>query len=172
MTEKEEILKLIQCHKALDPFNYKLAVDWAINLIRQGKETDNILMLASFSEPIEKYEVSPYLTAVLNELGIEELECDDAMIAKAHFLLSEILRNNSIRDYLYSLSQLCIEYGFDSRIMDFYLLHHGWSELEEIGVNYYFDGADLNNIEQILKKEARKWIDKYINGKQIEEIQP
>ena len=137
MTEKEEILKLIQCHKALDPFNYKLAVDWAINLIRQGKETDNILMLASFSEPIEKYEVSPYLTAVLNELGIEELECDDAMIAKAHFLLSEILRNNSIRDYLYSLSQLCIEYGFDSRIMDFYLLHHGWSELEEIGVAKY-----------------------------------
>jgi hypothetical protein len=162
MNKKQEILKLIQSHKALEPFDYRLVVDWAIDIIREGKETENVLILASFSNPIEKYEISPYVTAVLNELGLEELQCDDALIAQAHFLLYKILRNEAIRENLKSLSQLCINNNFEKRIMDFYLLNHGWRELEEIGANYYFDGADLDNIEEVLKKAAKKWIDKYV----------
>jgi hypothetical protein len=46
------------------------------------------------------------------------------------------------------------------------MIYHGWDELEELGVNYYFEGADLDNIEEELKKEARKWIDKYVHGKE------
>jgi hypothetical protein len=166
MNKKQEILKLIQSHKALEPFDYRLVVDWAIDIIGEGKETENVLILASFSNPIEKYEISPYVTAVLNELGLEELQCDDALIAQAHFLLYKILRNEAIRENLKSLSQLCINNNFEKRIMDFYLLNHGWRELEEIGANYYFDGEDLNNIEEVLKKAAKKWIDKYVYEKE------
>ena len=166
MNDKQEIQRLVQSHKALEPFDYKIAVDWAIELIREGKETDNVLMLASFSEPIERYEISPYISAVLNDFGLEELECDDALIAQTHFLLTKILRNEAIRENLQSLCQVCINNDYDKRIMDFYLLYHGWWELEDIGANYYYDGADLNNIEFILKLEAKIWIDKYIHGKE------
>lgn len=171
MTEKQEILRLIQSHKALELFDYKLAVDWAIDLIGEGNETDNVLMLASFSEPIDKYEISPYVTAVLNDLELEELECDDALIAQTHFFLSKILKNEAIRENLHSLSQVCINNDCDKRIMVFYLLYHGWRELEEIGANYYYEGANLNNIERVLKNEARIWIDKYVFGKENFEIQ-
>lgn len=34
--------------------------------------------------------------------------------------------------------------------------------LEKIGVNFYIEYADLGHIEQVLKKEAREWIDKFI----------
>lgn len=54
MNDNQEIQRLVQSHKALESFDYKFAVDWAIDLIREGKKTENILMLASFSEPIEK----------------------------------------------------------------------------------------------------------------------
>jgi hypothetical protein len=165
MSKEKEITKLIQSHKAIEPFDYKMAVDWAIELIKEGIETDNVLMLASFSEPIEKTEISPYVSAVLNDLELEELECDDALIAQTHFLLSRILRKESIRENLRSLSQVCISNDHDERIMDFYLLYHGWGELEEIGANYYYDGANLNNIETVLRLEARIWIDRYIYGK-------
>jgi hypothetical protein len=171
MTKENEIVRLIQRHKALEPFDYKLAVDWAIELIREGKETDNILMLASFSKPIEKCEISPYVTAVLNEFGLEELECDSIIIAQSHFLLTKILRNEAIRENLTSLSQVCINNDYDERIMDFYLIYHGWRELEDIGANYYYNGANLNNIESILKLEAEIWIDKYIYGKENTELQ-
>lgn len=170
MIEKNEIVRLIQSHKALEPFDYKMAVDWAIELVQEGKETDNILMLASFSEPIEKYEIRPYITAVLNDFGLEELKCDDALIAQTHFLLIKILRNETIRENLQSLSQVCINNNYDNRIMDFYLLYHGWWELEDIGANYYYEGADLNNIESILKLEAKIWIDKYVHGKENVEL--
>lgn len=165
MTEKNEIVRLIQSHKALEPFDYKLAVDWAIELIQGGTETDNILMLASFSEPIGKYEICPYVTAVLNDLDLQELECNDALIAQTHFLLTKILRDEAIRENLKSLSRVCINNDYDKRIMNFYLLYHGWGELEDIGANYYYDGVDLDNIESVLKLEAKIWIDEYIYGK-------
>ncbi len=102
MTDKQERLKIIQSHKALIPFNYKIVVDLAIDLIQEGNETDNILMLASFSEPIDRFEISPYVTAVLNDFGLEEIKCKDDLIAKTHYLLTEILRDNLLRENLRS----------------------------------------------------------------------
>ncbi len=170
MNNNQEIQRLVQSHKALEPFDYNVVVDWAINLIREGKETESILMLASFSEPIEKWEISPYVTAVLDELGLNEFECDDAIIAQTHFILLKILNDIDLRKSLRQLFQICINNDMDNRIMNFYLLYHAWDELEEIGTNYYYEGATLENIERVLKKEAQEWIDKYINGIGVEEI--
>lgn len=171
MTTEQHILRLIQSHKELEHFDYSKAVDWAIDLIRQGKETDNVLMLASFSEPIDRFEISPYVTNVLNDFGLEELDYKSAVIAEAHYHLNEILYDREIRKNLQSLYQLCVDNDYESGLMTFYLIYHGWDELEEIGVNYYFEGADLDNIEEVLKNEAIKWIDKYVYGKEDEEIE-
>lgn len=171
MTDEQHIIRLIQSHKELEHFDYSKAVDWAIDLIRQGKETENVLMLASFSEPIDRFEIRPYVTNVLNDFGLEELDYKSAVIAETHYHLNEILNDRQIRKNLQSLYQLCVDNDYESGLMNFYLIYHGWDELEEIGVNYYFEGADLDNIEEVLKKEARKWIDKYVHGKDDEPIE-
>jgi len=171
MTDEQHIIRLIQSHKELEHFDYSKAVDWAIDLIRQGKETDNVLMLAAFSEPIDRFEISPYVTNVLNDFGLEELDYKSAVIAETHYHLNEILNDRQIRKNLQSLYQLCVDNDYESGLMNFYLIYHGWDELEEIGVNYYFEGADLDNIEEVLKNEARKWIDKYVHGKDDEPIE-
>ena len=44
----------------------------------------------------------------------------------------------------------------------FYLLFHAWYELDEFGVNYYFEGANLSNIEDKAKEQPQIWIDKYM----------
>lgn len=54
-------------------------------------------------------------------------------------------------------------------LMPFYLLYHAWDELEQIGENYYFEGADLDNIEEVIKEQAKEWIEVYVNGKGINE---
>lgn len=110
------------------------------------------------------------MTAVLDELGLNELECDDAIIAQTHFILLKILDDIDLRKNLRQLYQVCINNDMDNRIMNFYLLYHAWDGLEEIGANYYFEGATLENIERVLKKEVRKWIDEYINGRNVEKI--
>lgn len=172
MTDEQHILRLIQSHKELEHFDYSKAVDWAIDLIRQGKESDNVLMLASFSEPIDRFEISPYVTSVLNDFGLVELDYKSAVIAETHYHLNEIQNNREIRKNLLALYQLCVDNDYESGLMNFYLIYHGWDELEEIGVNYYFVGADLDNIEEVLKSEARKWIDIYVNGIVDEETIP
>lgn len=171
MTDEQHIIRLIQSHKELEHFDYSKAVDWAIDLIRQGKETENVLMLASFSEPIDRFEIRPYVTNVLNDFGLEELDYKSAVIAETHYHLNEILNDRQIRKNLQSLYQLCVDNDYESGLMNFYLIYHGWDELEEIGVNYYFEGADLDSIEEVLKKEARKWIDKYVHGIENESIE-
>lgn len=162
MTERKDILRLIQSHKAINHFDY----DLAINLIKQGKETDNVLMLASFSKPVDRLEIRPYVTAVLGDLKLKELEGNEAVIAKAHYHLTEILDDNSTRKNLHFLYQLCLDNDHELGLMGFYLLYHGWHELEDIGVNYYYDDANLENIEEALKKEAILWIEKYIDRKE------
>lgn len=165
------IIRLIQSHKEFEHFDYSKAVDWAIDLIRQGKETNNVLMLASFSKPIDRFEIGPYVSNVLKDFGLEELDHKSAVIATTHFHLNEILNDREIRMNLRSLYQLCVDNDHDSGLINFYLIYHSWDELEEIGVNYYFEGADLDNIEEVLKNEAKKWIDKNVLGKETEGIE-
>lgn len=150
----------------MEHFDYSKAVDWAIDLIRQGKETDNVLMLASFSEPIDRLEIRPYVTKVLNDFGLKELDYKSTLIAQTHYHLNEILNDRQIRKNLHTLYQLYMNNEKESGLINFYLINHGWEELEEIGVNYYFEGADLNNIEEVLIMEARKWIEKYVIEKE------
>lgn len=174
---KNDISKLVPYHQGIEHFNYDLTVDWAIDLIENGKETDNILMLASFSKPVDSVEIRPYVSAVLADLGLEEKEGDEAIFALIQYYLSRIINGDSIRGNLTLLYNLFLEKdGFNKDdnfgLMPFYLLYHGWSELEDIGANYYFEGADLDNIEDVTKEQAQIWIDKFINGIEIEEALP
>src|SRR5690606_27981897 len=111
-----------------------------------------------------RFEISPYVTNVLNDLGLEELDYRSAVIAETHYHLNEILNDREIRKNLQSLYQLCVDNDYESGLMTFYSIYHGWDELEELGVNYYSEGEDFDSIEEELKKEARKWIEKYIIG--------
>ncbi len=161
MIARQDPGKLIQCHSSIESFNYDLAVDWAIELIRQGKETENILMLASFSKPVDSNEIRNYVSAVLDDLKLEEKQGEAAIIGKIHFDLVEILNGISIRINLESLFKLCPAYEQKYGLTAFYFLYLAWHNLDAIGMSFYYEGATLENIEGILKKEAQNWIDEF-----------
>lgn len=103
-------------------------------------------------------------------MGINELVYKNTIIAYAHFYLVEILHDYSVRKNLHELYRLYINYPYESSMENFYLLYYAWDELEKFGENYYFDGLNLSNIEAILKAEAKRYIDIYVNGVSIEDI--
>lgn len=152
----QDIARLIQCHKALPQFNYDVAVDWAIDLLRQGTETENVLILASFTKPADLYEVRPYVTAALRDLRIEEKEGDDAVRGYVCFRLQEIIDGHRVRENLYELKDLYTD--LDLGLSLFYFAYFAWKDLEEGYPNFYLEGAGLGNIEQMVKEEAKKWI--------------
>jgi len=161
MNENLNLSKLIQCHKEILGFNYDMTVDWAIELINSGIENENVCMLASFSKPTDSREIKPFVSAVLKELKLGEKEGKEATLSLINYHLTEIIQDKSIRDNLRSLYEICTDSNFGFGLMNFYLLYHGWNELDEMGVNFYYDGADKSNIEKIIKKEAINWIENY-----------
>jgi hypothetical protein len=169
LIDHKKYTEILQWHKGIEYFDYNPAIDWAIELIRNGKESENILIVASFSKPVDREEIKPYITGALKELNLNEKYGEYSIIANAHYYLEQILNDSEIRKNLSKLYEICLNADMDSRLMPFYLLYHGWGELEEIGANYYFEGADLDNIEEVIKEQAQIWIDKYVHEKEIEE---
>ena len=86
-----------------------------------------------------------------------------------HYYLDQILNDYEIRKKLTKIYNICLDADMDSRLIPFYLLYHAWGDLEYNGENYYFEGADLSNIEGVLKEQAQIWIDKYVHGIEVEE---
>jgi len=164
MTREQQVESLIQGHKVLEQFDYSLAVEWAVNLISQGKESDNVFMLASFSKPYDSQEISSYVDAVMADFGLKEYTLKEATIADIHIRMVRILSDESKRENLKYLRQLCIDNGHSFGLQNFYLLYYAWGDLDANQENHYYDGANLQNIEGLLKVDAEKWIDKYING--------
>ncbi|MBK9742060.1 MAG: hypothetical protein IPO94_03490 [Saprospiraceae bacterium] len=162
----EKYTEILQWHNGIEYFDYNPAIDWAIELIRNGNESDNILIVASFSKPVDREEIKPYITGALKELNLNEKYGEYSIIANVHYYLEQILNDYEMRKNLSKLYEICLYTNMDSRLMPFYFLYHGWCELEEIGENDYFEGADLDNIEEVIKDQAKICIDQYVFGKE------
>jgi len=156
--ESRNLTELIQCHLAIDLFDYDLVIDWALNLMANGIESENILNLSSFSKPTDQFEIRPYVTASLGDLHLTEYSGLIAKLRKARYHLIEIIDDHSVRKQLKQLADLCVETEYNHGLLTFYELYHGWNDLDEIGVNFYNEEATKSNIDRIVKKEALDWL--------------
>ena len=139
--------------------NTDLIEDWTMELINLGYESDAVFMLASFSKPISYYEIESYLKVVFRELNLIENDKLSAKKSLISYHLNEIVNLKRIRYNLTQFIDLYYDSDTDFEITDFYLLFHGWDELEELGENYYYEGADLDNIEGIIIEKAKIWLE-------------
>ena len=159
---KSKITDIMIWHNAIDTFDYNLAVDWAIELINKGLNTESVFMLASFSKPVESQEIKPYINPVLKELGLQEKYGEYSTIAKAHYHLDMIIHNVDVWQNLTEVYNLCNHTDHAYELTTFYRIYHAWWNFQDGIPNWYFEGATPDNIEQILMDQARIWIEKYV----------
>ena len=153
----------IQCHRAVVSFNYDLSVDWARELLVNGIETENILILASFQKPTDSIEIKNYVSAVLVDLQVKEKTGDAAELTHIHYLVRFLSKGENLRENLSKIRDLYWEYEIDKLdINKFYNLHHAWSDLEFDNFNSYSKEVTKKNIGSFIKKEAKLWIKKFI----------
>ena len=162
MSNKPELIRLISSYKQNQYFDYNLAVDWAVQLIDSGIESESVYMLASFTKPVDSGEIAPYISAVLRELNISEKTGDEGILSKLSYYLSEIVCGRKTRMNLADVYRIALDRDCAFELEPFYMLYYAWDELDEIGANYYYEGATKENIESILKKEAKKWMDQHL----------
>nr|WP_322624911.1 hypothetical protein [uncultured Flavobacterium sp.] len=155
------LTNLIRAHKSVTPFNYNLAVVWALSLMEEGNEMPSVIMLASFAEPIDTLEIQPYVSRALIELNLAETYGEEAKYSLIRFYMLEILLDKNLRKNLIELSHL---YNYDDEeygLHPFYLLLDAWHDLDHGLYNHYYNGATLDNIESIIKKEAEQWLENH-----------
>ena len=163
MIDYDKYTELLQWHNGVELFNYELTIDWALEMLQRGVETENMLILASFSKPVDRQEIKPYVSGVLRDLNLEEKIGEYSVISNAYFHAQMIIDKYEIRKNLTVLSNLCLESNYSKYLMPFYLLNNGWWSLEDDGFNYYYEGANLNNIEELTILESKLLIVKYID---------
>lgn len=149
----------ILSYKTSNIFNTDLIEEWTIGLINLGYESDSIFMLASFSKPIDYYEIETYLKKVFIELQLEEknkLEADNSFL-KYH--INQMANSKKIRANLRLVMDFFYSHESDELIRDFYLLYYAWEDLEDYGENNYYDNVNLETIESVVIEKAILWIE-------------
>lgn len=168
MKRQDRLTILIQHYNVIDYFNYNYAIEWAMNLLEKGNNHEAVLMLASFAEPIDSFEIRPYIQNALKATGLDEKNnLDDAIKSYAAIFIFEISNKVNIKNNLSRLKNLYNDYNFDYDLQPFYLLHYEWMdiEFEEIYGHYYPD-VTLDTIEAAAIKEAKLWLQNNPNPEQ------
>ncbi|WP_294733537.1 hypothetical protein [uncultured Flavobacterium sp.] len=164
MNKQEVLTELLQYHTVIERFNYSFAVEWAMYLLEQGNTNDDILMLASFSEPIDSFEIQPYLSRALTSMNLnQKQDKDTGLLLLATYYILDILDNNNIISNLQKIESLYFDTKFSNKLTPFLSLYYAWGDLDNNMDNYSYPEATLDNIESIVKREAKLFIDTVYN---------
>ena len=145
----------VRCHATWAHFDYQLAVDWAIDLIRSGTESENLLILASLVPRVDSYEASKYTSAALRDLGLAEYNFDDGVRVRIQLHLEGIIRDVEIKKHVYDLKDLARDLNLREDIKPFFYLHYAWEDAEDNGL------TEAGRFVDEAKQEARAWMEKH-----------
>ena len=136
--------------------------DWAIEMMEAGNVSDNLHMLAGVSTPYNQFELQELTSKVLQDLRLDYSNKDSVLSNYVCFLLSTAIDHPE--DYVKTLRELRDIYyqsGMDSRLKDFYLLYYAKEDLTVDVVQWYWEGANRENIHQLIRGRFQNWINNF-----------
>jgi len=147
----------------IDRFDPTECIDWAIEMLELGYESPNLIKLAGCYGSKSYFEVEPYIEPAVRELRLSLKTGEDAIISYSYFFVSKIANRKDVRNCLAMLYGFCHAREYDEVVLDFFLLHWAWGDIDCNGYQHYWDGADISNIEETTVTVAIEWVKKYKN---------
>jgi hypothetical protein len=136
----------------------KTWVDWAVDMLMAGFDTEYLTILAGESEPFNQFQMQELVEKVLAELQLDYSDNEQTLKNYACYLIDKSLDgeldNFKVLDIL---KDICIELDYDKYFYDFYLLYNAKDDLSYSENQWYWDGATRENIEKIITDYFRKW---------------
>lgn len=155
----ESIYAILAYKEFEDTFNYDHAVDWAIDMLQYGYESEHLLMLSGIVKPTDRFECMYYLEAAIEELGLKAASGEVAVIAYVWTSLVEIV---NCKDVHLNLDIIFRVANYDNILYDFSLLYWAWSELREMGAQYYINlDIKIEDMEGLTITTAKEFVEKY-----------
>jgi hypothetical protein len=124
----------------------KDVVDWAVDSLVAGLDSDSLRILAGFDESDSIFEIRDYFTKVKSELDLHEPLKDQAVRIYSVHLANAILEKDSNYGSLVSqLSELCYKNDYPDYLMEWYSLDDGLLDIQ--AANYPFGFQELNKAD-------------------------
>ena len=163
MISKQEVISTykVLMKKAFNEDIDESWVEWALEMMEAGYESANLYILAGLSKPYNQFELQELTDKVLADLNLETSDKLLTIRNYVYYILSTTLNEPS--KYLATLKEvkdICIGLDMEKEYMDFYLLYFAKDDLNESENQWYWDGADRNNIDKIIKEKFKKYIDR------------
>ena len=137
-------------------------IDWAIEMLLAGFDTEHLRILAGLLPPFNRFELNVFVDKTLQELKLDNQHEDDLTYGYVYYLILQALdKQKSFKSVLSEIRSLCIYRGHDQNLMPFYLLYYALDDLETDTVQWYWNGANRENISDIIKGELLQWKKSY-----------
>jgi hypothetical protein len=135
--------------------------EWALEMMEAGYESDNLYILAGITKPYNQFELQELTDKVLADLDLTTNDKSLTIRNYVYYILSKTITEPS--KYLETLKEvkdICIGLEMEKEYMDFYLLYFAKDDLYELENQWYWDGADRNNIDEIIREKFQEYIDR------------
>lgn len=144
--------------KALNRDINKTWVDWAVEMLMGGFDTENLAILAGEFEPYNQFQLQDLTTKVLDELQLDYSDKTQTIKNYACYLIDKSLDgeldNFKVLDIL---KDICIELDCEKYLYDFYSLYFAKDDLSYSENQWYWEGATRENIEKIITDYFINW---------------
>jgi hypothetical protein len=159
MKKSSSLTSKILAYKELQDFDINEAIDWAVDMLTLGYETPSLSILSGLTKPTNFFEAEDYLIGSIKELDFIIPEREEAIFRYCKSCIDKIANRENVKSNLYQLYKVARTEHDDNLLLNFYLLFWAWDDLDS-GQEYqhYWEGATLNNIEQIVIAESKKYL--------------
>lgn len=159
MTKLSDLTYKIVAFSEVPNFNTDEGVDWAFEMVFLGHDTPSLLALAGFTKPTNYFQTIDYLKQALNELKLDILHGDKAILSYSSYYIKKIEQSENVKENLRAVYKFCQLKDYEQLIYDFYLLYWAWDDFD-YGNEYtpYWEKANAENIEAIVVDTAIKWL--------------
>ena len=140
----------------------RVLVDWAIDMLVAGYNTEYLTILAGETEPFNPFQMEKLTDNVLSELRLDYSDVEQTIKNYAYYLI-DISINSELDSFkvLNILKDICLELEYEEFLMEFYMLYHAKDDLIYSENQHYWDGATRENIDQIISEYFIAWKSNY-----------
>jgi hypothetical protein len=142
-------------------------IDWAIEMMEAGYQSGNLYILAGITKPYNQFELQELTSKVFHDLQLDYINKEAVLNNYIYFLLFNSVNNpETYLETLRELRDIYYQLGMDSRLTNFYLLYYAKNDLTGDDVQWYWEGANRENIDNIVKEQFKNWLSKFEQERQ------
>jgi len=136
-------------------------IDWAIAMMQAGYETESLYQLAGISKPYNQFELQDLTNKVLNDLQLDFSDKKIILKNYAYFLIkSNIDTSENYEKILREFWDIHYELNEDADYQNFTFLYWAKDNLDYSDSQSYWEGANKDNIDEIIKQQFQLYIAK------------